>query len=163
MPEEPATPHARTSCRRFSPRCGYPRKGVIDNRLRRAGWEAHSRRLARASAPPRVFASRAVARASGVNNPASQSAPPLRQSPPGRRNHTKVRPLAQGAVKRARTRTCPWAPSFGATRKTGRRWPLKPPRLLGSARASVRLCHFSKWMQLKAGREHPFYRSGCKR
>jgi hypothetical protein len=31
-----------------------PRTGVIDNRLRRAGWEAHSRRLARASAPPRV-------------------------------------------------------------------------------------------------------------
>ena len=38
-----------------------------------------------ASASPRVFKSRAFARASGVNNPAIQNAPPLRPSAPGRR------------------------------------------------------------------------------
>jgi hypothetical protein len=38
-----------------------------------------------ASASPRVFQTRAAARARGVNNPAIQRAPPLRPSAPGRR------------------------------------------------------------------------------
>jgi hypothetical protein len=39
----------------------------------------------------------------------------------------------------ARTQRYPWVSSFGAMRKTGRRWPLKPPRPRGGATASVRL------------------------
>jgi hypothetical protein len=64
-----------------------PGKGVIDeppptsgraSRPMLGGWR--ERPLA-----PRVFGSRAVARASGINNPAIQRAPPLRPIPPGRR------------------------------------------------------------------------------
>src|SRR4029077_10927776 len=61
----------------------------------RSGKPAHSR-VGSASASPRVFNPRAVARASGVNNPASQSAPPLRQGAPRRRNQKSAEALQTG-------------------------------------------------------------------
>jgi hypothetical protein len=41
-------------------------------------------------------------------------------------------------LRRARTQRPPWAPRCCATRKSGRRWPSKPPRPLGGATASAR-------------------------
>ena len=63
------------------------REGVIDNRLRRAiGQAGPFSAVGSAAASPHVVETRAVARESGVNNPAIQSATPLRQGTPGRRD-----------------------------------------------------------------------------
>ena len=79
-----------------------------------------------ASAPSRIVKTRAVARASGVNNPAIQSAPPLRQGAPGRRNQKAPR-----AFRPARTRKRPWAPGRPARYRTGNRWARKAPSSSG--------------------------------
>jgi hypothetical protein len=100
----------------------------------RSGKPAHSRRLASPPLESRVFKPRAVARAKGVNNPASQSAPPLRQGAPGRRNQKAPR-----AFRRARTRKRPWVPGRPARYRTGNRWPSKPLRLPGGATPSAPL------------------------
>jgi hypothetical protein len=97
-------------------------EGVIDHRLRRAirkrpilgGW------LRLRSAPG--FSNPAPSRGeSGVNNPAIQSAPPLRQGAPGRRNQK-----SPAGLRRGRTRSRPWAPGRRARRRTGKRWPATP-------------------------------------
>ena len=67
----------------------YPKKGLLttasDERFASGPFSA----AGSASAAPRVSGTLRSARASGVNNPAIQSATPLRQGPPGRRNHTE--------------------------------------------------------------------------
>src|SRR5207253_866882 len=73
-----------------------------------------------ASASPQVFTTRAFARANGVNNPAIQSAPPLRQSAPGRRRGQSEELVLGASQEKTR-----WQGTAGTSE-----W----PRLLGAGR-----------------------------